>query len=269
LNNYCRILMGGLLLLGLCRPGATQTFYGSTGLLVHPSAFVSAPGSFHLNVTALTQKKGPNLNTYVPTSLAYALSRRAEIGALYVRHTGPEASPHGHFGGFAKYQLVPDGASHPAFALTGTYRNGDALESFAAGVASHNFLRNGRTFLTAHERLLGLPDRHRRIHRSRVPVRAKTAAGGRNQHPFQVRAQCRQRPGPGVGRPERLARRARLREHRPQRCIPVLFWRWLPHRRSTVGGWDCRSGQSLSASGGWIAGVRTPVRMSGPRSRPG
>jgi hypothetical protein len=150
LNNCFRILMGGLMLLALCRPGAAQTFYGSTGLLVHPSAFVSAPGSLHLNVTALTQKKGRNLDTYVPTSLAYGLTRRAEIGALYVRHTGPEESPHGHFGGFAKYQLVPDGASHPAFALAGTYRNGDALESFAAGVVSHNFQRNGRTLLTAH-----------------------------------------------------------------------------------------------------------------------
>jgi hypothetical protein len=150
LCNCCRTLIVAFLLFGLCHPGAAQTFYGSTGLLVHPSAFVSAPGSLNLNVTALTQKKGNKLDTYVPISLAYGLSRRAEIGGFYVRHTGPEESPHGHFGGFAKYQLVPDGASHPAIAYTGAYRNGDALETFMAGVLSHNFQSHGRTFLTAH-----------------------------------------------------------------------------------------------------------------------
>src|SRR5437868_5659528 len=76
----------GVLLLGACRPGAAQTFYGSSGLLVHPSAFVSKPGSINLNVTALTQKLGSNTDTYVPSSLSYGVNDRLEIGAIYVRH---------------------------------------------------------------------------------------------------------------------------------------------------------------------------------------
>src|SRR5258708_39637798 len=100
LKHGNRIWIGLVMFFAMCRPGAAQTFYGSSGLLVHPSAFVSKPGTLSLSVTALTQKKGNALDTYVPSSLSYTLSNRVEIGALYVRHTGPEAPPHGHVGGF-------------------------------------------------------------------------------------------------------------------------------------------------------------------------
>jgi hypothetical protein len=144
------ILFGVLMLLGACRPGAAQTFYGSSGLLVHPSAFISKPKTLGLNVTILTQKLGSNSDTYVPSSLSYALNDRTEIGAIYVRHFENADHSHGHAGGFAKYQLLPDSSHHPAFAISGSYRNGDWLESFVAGTFSHRFERHGRTLLTAH-----------------------------------------------------------------------------------------------------------------------
>jgi hypothetical protein len=139
-----------LLILAACRPGAAQTFYGSSGLLVHPSAFISKPGTMGLNVTVLTQKFGSNTDTYIPSSLFYTLNRRLEIGAIYVRHIEDAGHSHGHAGGFAKYQLLPDSPHHPAFALSGSYRNGDWLESYVAGTFSHHFERHGHTLLIAH-----------------------------------------------------------------------------------------------------------------------
>src|SRR5438132_5078355 len=150
LKHGYRIAIGLVMLLAMCHPGAAQTFYGSSGLLVHPSAFISKPKTLGLNVTILTQKAGSNTDTYLPNSLSYAVNSRLEIGAIYVRHFENADHSHGHAGGFAKYQLIPDTRSHPAFALAGAFRNGDALESLVAGVFSHNFERHGRTFLTAH-----------------------------------------------------------------------------------------------------------------------
>jgi hypothetical protein len=144
------IPLGLLILLGACRPGAAQTFYGSSGLLVHPSAFVSEPKTASLNVTVLTQKLGSNTDTYIPNSLSYAVNNRLELGPIYVRHIQNADHAHGHAGGFLKYQLLPDTRSHPAFAIGGSYRNGDWLESYVDGTFSHNFERHGRTFLTAH-----------------------------------------------------------------------------------------------------------------------
>jgi hypothetical protein len=150
LKNHLPIPFALVLLLGMGSPGRAQSFYGATGLFVHPSALPAQRGALNLNVTVLTQKLGNDIDTYVPSSLSYALTGRAEIGALYVRHTGPERHPHGHVGGFTKYQFVPDAPGHPAVALTGSFRNGDALEWLFEGVVSHSFQRNSRTLVIAH-----------------------------------------------------------------------------------------------------------------------
>jgi hypothetical protein len=101
-------------------------------------------------MSAMTQTHDGHVATYVPSSLTYGLSKRAEIGALYVRHTGSDTHSHSHYGAFAKYQLLPEAARHPTAAVTATVRPNDGLENSMTGVVSHRFLRNGRPLVTAH-----------------------------------------------------------------------------------------------------------------------
>jgi hypothetical protein len=143
-------LLAAIPLLCLCRPAAAQTFYGSTGLFVHPSAFSAPRGAIGLTASVMTQESEGHINTYAPASLSYGLTTRVEGGVMYVRHTGDDVHAHSHLGGFAKYQILPEARTRPAVAIAGTFRNTDMLEHSLATVASYRFQRGDRTLVTGH-----------------------------------------------------------------------------------------------------------------------
>jgi hypothetical protein len=143
-------LLAAIPLLCVCCPAAAQTFYGATGLFVHPSAFSAPRGAIGLNASVLTQESEGHVNTYAPVSMSYGMTNRLEGGVLYLRHTGSDVHAHSHMGAFAKYQILPETRTRPAVAIAGTFRHTDMLERSAAAVASHNFQRSGRTVVTGH-----------------------------------------------------------------------------------------------------------------------
>jgi hypothetical protein len=145
-----RALLVLLALLSPQVPSHAQTVYGPGGLFIHPSALTPPKGSVGLNVSFYTETKtGGGHEEWLPVSLAYAASDRAQVGALFIdRRAG---GSHRESGGiFAKYQLVPDGPRHPALALTGSYLGGDVKQWSLSGVASHRFTSGSRTSLIGH-----------------------------------------------------------------------------------------------------------------------
>jgi hypothetical protein len=150
MNRCDRFLTALFLLLACCGRGEAQTFYGASGLFVHPTAFVGRPQSLVLNVTVGKQSRDSgNRDTYIPVSLAYTPSNRLEVGALYVTRRGTNRTRH-HEGAFAKYQLLADSRTLPAFAIAVTYRHDDDLEWLVNGALSHNFIVKGKTVVTGH-----------------------------------------------------------------------------------------------------------------------
>src|SRR5579862_3482023 len=128
MNRGVRILTLLPILLACCASGEAQTFYGATGLFVHPSAFVSKPRTLIFNASVVRQVTSPvDKDTYFPASLAYTVSDRLEAGALFVVRK-EEDRTRTFPGAFTKYQLVPDAPSHPALALAATYRHNDNTE---------------------------------------------------------------------------------------------------------------------------------------------
>jgi len=138
------------LLCGLWKSAQAQTAYGPGGLFVHPTAFVPARGTTDLNVSYFSQQLPPQRETeWLPVSLSYAVTDRAQLSALYVhRRAGAHQGDSG--GLFGKYQIAPDTARSPAFALAGSFLSGDVKLSSLSGVLSHTFRDSGRPVLSLH-----------------------------------------------------------------------------------------------------------------------
>src|SRR5579871_2272288 len=142
-------LFGIVLLMGFGSVAQAQTLYGPGGLFIHPTAFTSPQGRFGLNVSYFTQLVGSNTSTdWIPVSLTYSVSNRAEIGALFLERRFGEYRTSA--GAFVRYQILPDATSHPALAIAGSYLDGDVKQSSVSAVFSHVFRHNGRTLLALH-----------------------------------------------------------------------------------------------------------------------
>lgn len=157
-------------LLGFAGAAGAQSTYGPTGLFVHPTAFVGPANRFHLYASWFSQDTAKGRMDWLPVSLSYGLSDRAEVGGLYVHNSGPAASEKEHGGGYAKYQLVRDTATRPAFSIVATNLHGEPLETSVVGVLSHAVAANGRTVFTGH---LGL-----KYGRSGMPPTGQDDMGG-------------------------------------------------------------------------------------------
>jgi hypothetical protein len=138
-----------LLLIAIVRLAHAQTLYGPGGLLIHPTALTPPQGQFGMNVSYYNQIIGTNTSTdWIPISLTYSISDRVEIGALFVdRRLGDYRTSEG---GFARYRILADAPSHPAFAIAGSYLDGDVKQSSVSGVFSHVFRRGGHKLLVLH-----------------------------------------------------------------------------------------------------------------------
>lgn len=148
MTRFIRGLMLGAALLCLCASARAQTVYGPGGLFVHPSAFTPRQGQVGLNASWLTQDGGVR-QEWTPVSVTYAVTDQAQIGVLHINraYAGNGHSTRGLFG---KYQIVPDSPNRPAVAIAATLLDADIEQYSVSGVASHDFMRNGRRMATGH-----------------------------------------------------------------------------------------------------------------------
>ncbi len=132
-------------------PAQAQSIYSPGGLFVHPTAFVPPAHKFSSYTAGFTQDEAGGVNnSYYPVTFTYTPTDRLQVSALAVHHQASDEATHTHLGAFLKYQLLPDAATHPAFAITGSFVGHDHMESSAAAVTSHSFLRGDRALATLH-----------------------------------------------------------------------------------------------------------------------
>lgn len=145
-------LWSSIVLLFLTSASHAQSFYGAGGLLIHPTALTSEKKGIALYASWATQKAGSRRTEWQLTTLAFDISDRLSAGLVSIYHRGAGAQPHEHVhpGIFAKYQLLPDSPSHPAFALAASYRDKDELQTTLAAVLSHRFARQEKTLFNGH-----------------------------------------------------------------------------------------------------------------------
>jgi hypothetical protein len=144
-------LVCGLIALGIGSSAQAQTAYTPGGLFVHPTAFLPPAHQFSVYAAAFTQDQEMGINaSYYPLSLNYTATDRLQVSALVVYHNMQDMPPHTHLGAFLKYQIAPQTASHPAFAIAGSYVGKDMQESMVSGVASQRFTLHGRLVTIAH-----------------------------------------------------------------------------------------------------------------------
>lgn len=149
-RHFAGILLFGMLCLGgFAGTARAQTAYVPGGLIMHPTAFTPRRNAFCLYAAAFTQNEEVTESHY-PVSLSYSPTDNLQISFLTAYHQAAIKPTHTHLGGFLKYQLVPDTASHPAVALAFSYVPRDFLETAVVGVVSHRFALKKRPLLALH-----------------------------------------------------------------------------------------------------------------------
>lgn len=145
----------GLLGLAALTLGAAQAagVYGPSGLFLHTTAYLPAPGSPTVGATAFTQVRrtaaGDRSITWVPVFADARVGARAEVGAVYL-YQRFEGKSFSSYGGFAKYQLVTERSRTPAVAADLEIISGELRQQALTLVASKEFSRHPERPLRLH-----------------------------------------------------------------------------------------------------------------------
>jgi hypothetical protein len=127
--------------------------YGPSGLFLHTTAYLPPKGAPTFGATYFTQVRrtpaGERTITWVPVFVDARLGERVEAGAVYL-HQRFQGESLSSYGGFAKYQLLPEDQRSPAVAVDGEIISGDLRQSALNLVASKELSRR--------------PDRPLRLH---------------------------------------------------------------------------------------------------------
>jgi hypothetical protein len=141
--------------LAFLAPGIAQGsgVYGPSGLFLHTTANLPPRGAPTVGATWFTQVRktplGDRTITWVPVFVDTRLGPRAEVGGVYLyqRFQGESLSS---YGGFAKYQILPEQAKAPAVAIDTEFITGDLRQAAVNLVASKEFSHHAERPLRLH-----------------------------------------------------------------------------------------------------------------------
>src|SRR5205823_2391005 len=88
---------------------------------------------------------GQRQTEWVPLGLAYGVTDRLEVGALYVDRLAATGKRRGSLGAFVRHQIVPETAECHAIALSGSYLGRVVRRASAGVVPGYHFRRGERT----------------------------------------------------------------------------------------------------------------------------
>lgn len=127
--------------------------YGPSGLFLHTTAYLPPKGPPTVGATYFTQVRrtpaGERTVTWLPVFIDTRLGERAEAGAVYL-HQRFQGDTLSSYGGFAKYQLVPEQPRTPAVAVDAEIISGDLRQSALNLVASKELSRREERPLRLH-----------------------------------------------------------------------------------------------------------------------
>jgi hypothetical protein len=126
--------------------------YGPSGLFLHPTGYLPPDRHTTFGATYFTQVRetpaGDVTTEWIPVFVDQRLTKRLEGGLVYL-HQRVSSEDRTSYGGFAKYQLLPEQGSRPALALAADYLSGDLRSASGYLVASKQF-GTGRHPIRAH-----------------------------------------------------------------------------------------------------------------------
>jgi hypothetical protein len=151
MKRWSLALFGLLILV----PGAVQAagVYGPSGLFLHTTAYLPPKGPPTVGATYFTQVRrtpaGERTITWVPVFIDTRLGDRVEAGAVYL-HQRFQGDTLSSYGGFAKYQILPERQRAPAVAVDAEIISGDLRQSAVNLVASQELSRREERPLRLH-----------------------------------------------------------------------------------------------------------------------
>jgi hypothetical protein len=139
------------LAVGLMAPASAQSLYGPEGLFLHPTASVPPAGRLTPGFLVLPQynPEVKETRTWLSGFLDYGVTDDLEIGFAAVKVFDWERDA--SFGGFAKYRLVRETTTRPAFAVGFTGLGGGDVDTRIAFAAARKQFGIGQNrFLVVH-----------------------------------------------------------------------------------------------------------------------
>lgn len=129
----------------------SQTLYGEGGLFIHPTAFTPAAKSITASASWFSQEiAGSRATEWAPLGMAYGITNRLEVGALYADRLNTNGLRRGSGGLFLRDQVVPEAHGRPAVALSASYLGSDVKLASVAASAGYHFRSRNRTVLVGH-----------------------------------------------------------------------------------------------------------------------